>query len=272
MRQNLTLQQSQQFAILTILTLFDRRITMAEKGDHSAGAGEEEEEVEEVADSPDVFQCQNCREILADSLAMKDPLTGPKACIEMSYISFTAVSETVTVGKTITHSEKQTDRDYGCSYLPLSCAGCGAEIGVMYRGTHSEFDALRDLYTIDINKVTTYSLGSGIPKCSLGGIVSAQEKIDNGLAKIRHVLMTLSKRLSVLEQAMMEEEEPDTKENLTPAPRVKHEVKNERPSGTPSRGNKSSQRPSQSSYGSPVPARTHVRKKARIQLSDYESD
>ncbi|XP_066284045.1 uncharacterized protein [Branchiostoma lanceolatum] len=249
---------------------------MAEERDRSAA--EEEEEAMDYA--PVVFQCQRCREILADSLAFIDPLKGPKASVEMGYVSFSAVTESVTIGKD-TSSTKKTDKDYGCFYLPLSCSGCGSVIGKMYTSTPREFDALRDAYTININKVTNYSLGSGhsIPQSNQGAIVTAKDMIDNEMSKVRQVVVTLSERVTFLEQVMKEEVEPDLEEHPLPAekkqvPKAMVPVaKQERSSGTPSRANvnKTSRRPSQNGHWSPVPSR-RGRKKARIEVSDDESD
>ncbi|KAI8498514.1 hypothetical protein Bbelb_237160 [Branchiostoma belcheri] len=278
---------------------------MAENGNCSVEGGAGEESIEY---RPQVFQCQGCREILADSLALNDPLTGPRACWEMSCLSFTAVSESVTVGEDLTTTNNKADKDYGCFYLVLSCSRCESEIGKMYKATLPEFDSLRNLFVISMDKVTNYDLGAGVsaPQCDLEAIVSAHVKMEKQMAKLRHVVLQLSERLTIFEQAVKEEdEEPDSKENILPADRKPVSrpntntpvVKQERSSsGTPSsrgrshrtsqdrrhpsqngyRSSSSSQdhrHPSQNGYRSPSSSRLHRRKKARIaSISDSESD
>lgn len=50
--------------------------------------------------------------------------------------------------------------DEGSSYFDLSCSFCHATIGRSYKSTTDYSDAYRDRFAFDMDKVTTYSLGS----------------------------------------------------------------------------------------------------------------
>ena len=50
--------------------------------------------------------------------------------------------------------------DEGSSYFEISCSFCHAILGRSYKSTTDYSDAYRDRFAFDMDKVTTYTLGS----------------------------------------------------------------------------------------------------------------
>ncbi|CAH1253004.1 MIS18A [Branchiostoma lanceolatum] len=135
------------------------------------------------------------------------------------YIFFTAVTESVMMGKDGDDSTEKIDKEYGCSYRPLYCSGCESMIGKMYTSTHEEFDDMRNAYTFKTEKLTNYSLGS-VNSANLGVMTVKDElenkmaELENKMAQVEQLVMTLSEKMAVLEERMHDREEPRQKKTF----------------------------------------------------------
>ena len=56
--------------------------------------------------------------------------------------------------------------DEGCTFHPLHCGQCHAEVGAIYRTTIASLDAMRDMFTFFSANVSSYQLGTGEPAVS----------------------------------------------------------------------------------------------------------
>ncbi|XP_046847290.1 kinetochore protein mis18-like [Xenia sp. Carnegie-2017] len=93
----------------------------------------------------------SCRNIMGDSLNMA------KMNKNLKSVSMFATTECVFVTDKYEMSTKGDD--LGSSYYILECKHCEQPIGKMYNSTPKALDSLRDLYTLDWNKIKTYELG-----------------------------------------------------------------------------------------------------------------
>ena len=94
---------------------------------------------EEIASC--VFQCRQCRSILADSyhLLTIDPDTLTVAavhCVKVGGEGGEAATSPVP-------QTGQTELDNGCTFVPLTCTHCSAVVGRQYKTTTARLDHAR---------------------------------------------------------------------------------------------------------------------------------
>ena len=100
--------------------------------------------------APLVFQCQNCKVIVGDS---------------MSFSCSTQKLNSISLDKAcnVTHTDyiitAKDGSDIGCSYVTFHCSVCEVELGKFYCTTSKEYDPLRDKFTFAVDKLTSYELG-----------------------------------------------------------------------------------------------------------------
>eukprot|EP00698_Gefionella_okellyi_P005243 TRINITY_DN14781_c0_g1_i1.p1 TRINITY_DN14781_c0_g1~~TRINITY_DN14781_c0_g1_i1.p1 ORF type:complete len:192 (-),score=36.94 TRINITY_DN14781_c0_g1_i1:15-560(-) len=101
---------------------------------------------------PLVFQCASCRLIIGDSTSMIS------ADAELKSISLRSAGS-LQVGTKFEVS--QSGKDSGCTYFAVKCLGCKTLVGRKYHTTSSEMDSIRGAFTLQTDKLTSYTLGGG---------------------------------------------------------------------------------------------------------------
>lgn len=105
------------------------------------------------APNPLTFQCRSCFRLLGDSFAFVATDT------ELGYVILSDVSEIVTQD-TVYETSTEPGKDIGSTFARLRCAGCNTTIGRNYRTTPRDLDDLRDCFSLEVDAVYTYQLGS----------------------------------------------------------------------------------------------------------------
>lgn len=103
--------------------------------------------------NPLTFQCRTCFRLLGDSLAFV--ATDP----DLGYVILSDVSEIV-VQDSSYETSTEPGKDIGSTFARLRCAGCNATVGRNYRTTPRDLDDLRDCFSLEVDAVYTYQLGS----------------------------------------------------------------------------------------------------------------
>jgi hypothetical protein len=118
------------------------------------GKVDDDDETVEVH-SPVVFQCQTCRSIIGDSLAFII------SCAKTRTLSLSYVTNIQRSSTTLTSSH---GIDQGSTYQELLCSQCQCVLGKYYLATTTALDDCRDLYTIDTDVITSYTIGLETPE------------------------------------------------------------------------------------------------------------
>ncbi|XP_054753155.2 uncharacterized protein LOC129258933 [Lytechinus pictus] len=103
-------------------------------------------------DLPAVFQCQHCNVIISDSIAFI------AAHDDLKSITLNSVNASVELSTKLITSTDGIDQ--GSTFSPLVCRGCKTVLGKVYKTTPRPLDDLRDYFTIDVNKLSVYQVGS----------------------------------------------------------------------------------------------------------------
>lgn len=103
--------------------------------------------------NPLTFQCRICFRLLGDSFAFVATDT------ELGYVILSDVSEIVTQD-TSYETSTEPGKDIGSTFARLRCTGCNTTIGRNYRTTPRDLDDLRDCYSLEVDAIYTYQLGS----------------------------------------------------------------------------------------------------------------
>ncbi|XP_072178715.1 uncharacterized protein [Diadema setosum] len=107
---------------------------------------------QESNDLPIVFQCQQCNTILSDSLAFV------AANDDLKAITLDRVTSSVELSTKLVTSTDGIDQ--GSTYTPLICNGCQSVVGKSYKTTPRVLDDLRDAFTLSVDSVSVYQVGS----------------------------------------------------------------------------------------------------------------
>lgn len=158
---------------------------------------------------PLTFQCRGCFRLVGDTFSFVATDS------ELGYVVLSAVSEVVSQNPGY---ETSTDpgKDLGSTFAALVCAGCGATLGRNYRTTPRDLDNLRDSFSLDVDKIFTYQLGSNqtkqlestdsdqkeIPTKSIrldqpaeGAAANVPQELEDKIEKTRMFAIKLSERL-----------------------------------------------------------------------------
>ncbi len=101
----------------------------------------------------------------------------------------------------------KTGHDAGCTYVNIFCVGCDETIGKYYITTSRVVDRLRDKFSLFIDKVSVYQVGSA----NMGSypepeVLLQHEKPDTAqedMLKIKEVLLSLHDKITSLESRLM---------------------------------------------------------------------
>ncbi|SPO24473.1 uncharacterized protein UTRI_03741 [Ustilago trichophora] len=108
--------------------------------------------------NPLTFQCRKCFRLLADSFSFV--ATDP----DLGYVILSQTTECVLQDTTYSTSTDPNQKDLGSTFARLRCAGCNSTIGRNYRTTPRDLDDLRDCFSLEVNAISTYQLGSNYTK------------------------------------------------------------------------------------------------------------
>ncbi len=99
-----------------------------------------------------VFQCENCKNIVGDSMSF--------SCSTEKLKSITLLKACNVKHEDYVFTSKDGS-DIGCSYVKIFCSSedCNIELGKFYVTTSTEYDPLRDKFTFETVKLTSYELG-----------------------------------------------------------------------------------------------------------------
>ncbi|XP_069139899.1 protein Mis18-alpha-like [Argopecten irradians] len=154
---------------------------------------EQNEDVDRV-----IFQCSQCNSVVGDSSSW----TGSNEILRT--ISLKYVSKKVEVKDRLITSKSGTD--LGSTYNLLLCGVCKSDLGRMYKTTPGYLDNMRDVYTLYVEKISSYTFGS----CSqeedgnINDIVSLPnvKKLLKELKKLQTVILSLDHRIKMLESGV----------------------------------------------------------------------
>ncbi|KAJ2852159.1 hypothetical protein IWW36_000539 [Coemansia brasiliensis] len=106
---------------------------------------------DEAINGPVVFSCSRCRTILGDTFSYVASFP------ERNLFALQAVPDSISCSKARKMSTERGEE--GSVFYELACAECDAVVGRKYVTTVEDMDALRNAYSLDIDKVMTYELG-----------------------------------------------------------------------------------------------------------------
>eukprot|EP00045_Choanoeca_perplexa_P002940 m.27821 g.27821 ORF g.27821 m.27821 type:complete len:186 (+) comp11779_c0_seq2:153-710(+) len=144
--------------------------------------------------APLVFQCSTCKAIVGDSF------NWIASSEELNAITLSAAASSVTIANDL---ETSTDGpDLGSTFSRFRCA-CGQALGRMYRTTARSLDQLRDLYTFDLERLSSYQLGTGTQASPDEQLTQVQAAtIMEELEKLQHMILVHQERLDGLTQSL----------------------------------------------------------------------
>ncbi|KAJ1026846.1 hypothetical protein NDA16_002143 [Ustilago loliicola] len=116
-----------------------------------------EEDPDEAAPNPLIFQCRSCYRLLGDSVSFVATDT------DLGYVILSDVSDVVQQD-TAYETSTEPGKDIGSTFARLRCGGCQASVGRNYRTTPRDLDDLRDCFSLEVDAIMTYMLGSGYTK------------------------------------------------------------------------------------------------------------
>ncbi|RDD39418.1 Kinetochore protein mis18 [Trichoplax sp. H2] len=157
---------------------------------------------EELKDNPAVLQCNNCFNIVGDTLSAVDSND------DIEFITLDSVTDAVDVGTKLVTLKRGSRK--GCSYQRLACYHCNTVLGRKYQSPFQSKSPIQSRYAFKLNKLKIYHLGQFISKQetdvtdnSVSAVSTASdtnmEKISSDLFKMKHLLLLLSQRVDRLE-------------------------------------------------------------------------
>ncbi|XP_033739788.1 protein Mis18-alpha-like [Pecten maximus] len=155
-------------------------------------AHEQNDDLERV-----VFQCSQCNSIVGDSSSW----TGSNEILRT--ISLKYVSKKVEIKDRLITSK--TGTDLGSTYNMLQCEICKSDLGRMYRTTPGNLDHMRDVYTLYVEKISSYTFGSCTQEddVNINDLVTlpSVKELLKELKKLQTVIVSLDHRVDLLESS-----------------------------------------------------------------------
>ncbi|XP_071956621.1 protein Mis18-alpha-like [Antedon mediterranea] len=177
---------------------------------------EEGSTISEKEEYPIVIVCLKCGNILGDSCSW--------ICAnnDLKTITMRRVTKVVEIEQDLITSEKGVD--IGSTYQKLFCV-CDEMIGRIYQTTPRALDNLRDVFTLDINKIQSYHIGSGektagVDTDSIIDLPSARSLQDD-LYKVKATICSLNKRIINIENVLKSD---DTDQEEKPQEKMEDDV------------------------------------------------
>ncbi|SNX83752.1 uncharacterized protein MEPE_02460 [Melanopsichium pennsylvanicum] len=109
---------------------------------------------DEAPPNPLIFQCRQCHRLLGDSLSFVATDT------ELGYVILSNTTQCVVQDAAYSTSTDPSFKDVGSTFNNLRCVGCNVTIGRSYRTTPRDLDDLRDFFSLEVDGIYTYQLGS----------------------------------------------------------------------------------------------------------------
>ncbi|KAL3883912.1 hypothetical protein ACJMK2_030140 [Sinanodonta woodiana] len=152
---------------------------------------------------PVVFQCSQCNSILGDSLSWvgANPI--------MRTITIKNITSKVGVREAVHISTAGTDA--GSTYNSLFCEVCKEEFGKKYLASPPNMDAMRGLFTFNVDKLSSYQVGSTEPNAGdpldLSDIVSLSSPMcmQQHIHKLDLLIVSIDRRLQAVENFLSKE-------------------------------------------------------------------
>ncbi|CAG8601895.1 1544_t:CDS:2 [Funneliformis caledonium] len=146
---------------------------------------------------PLVFQCLKCRLIVGDSFAF---VTADR---ELNSVVLYAKPHNLRLGTDLLWSREGID--VGSTFNLIYCIDCNSTIGKVWRTTPRKFDYIRDLYSLNLDRVMIYQLGDFIdPKSTPSDthtLPSARMQ-QISINKLKDMILMLNERITTMEHAL----------------------------------------------------------------------
>ncbi|GAQ89502.1 hypothetical protein KFL_005300060 [Klebsormidium nitens] len=153
-----------------------------------------------------IFQCQHCNAILGDSLSLV------ATDEELRTITLRGASSIVILEEQPRTYEE--GKAAGSTFLTIKCKSCRTDVGGVFITTPRNLDGIRDLLSLDAQKISSYALGSPevlasapndapAPPAILDPFTSSAKilRMESELLKVENMILLHSERLDQLEGA-----------------------------------------------------------------------
>jgi hypothetical protein len=192
------------------------------------GQGEDQEDGEEEAAAPVVFQCGTCRSIFGDSYAFVG------ANPDLLLVTLSAVTNVASAPEALTASDGP---DAGSSFHEILCKQCQAVLGRQYLTTPIALDALRGLYSFSTAAIASYQLGypqlesqrepsaadakraTALCDATVRSFAADREellRLREDMTKVQSLLLVVDERLRSLETEEPDSEADEGANTITP--------------------------------------------------------
>ncbi|KAK6168477.1 hypothetical protein SNE40_021001 [Patella caerulea] len=150
-------------------------------------------------DLPMVFQCENCRTVVGDTIC---PVIANNS---LRLITLDKVTNKVRIREKLISSSSSAD--LGSSYNPLICETCNSDLGRIYRTTTFQLDDLRNKYSLYIDRLSFYRLDSGemTSEHLNNGNIQSYKQLEQEILKLQAVSVSFNSRIIQLEERLKEE-------------------------------------------------------------------
>lgn len=127
-----------------------------------------------------IFQCIRCKTIIGDSLALRST---------NETLQIIALNGASNIQKCMEVGTSKTGIDCGCTYFSFSCEICKVKLGKFYVSTTKDLDSIREMFSFDINCISSYEIGK--PK-----ICHSKQENSNKQSASNQITDNISKQIS----------------------------------------------------------------------------